>query len=172
MRKTFLVSSILVILLVAGVVYVAHIEAENGKKNLGPVIPRFASVRSNEANLRTGPGTRYPIEWVFRRPGLPVEIIAKDDEDMWRRVRDSDGAEGWVHKSELSGKRTGVVTGGMRNLLGDKDDAAPVVAHVEAGAVGQILSCAGNWCRFKFDTVKGYLHKSDFWGAYLDEVID
>ena len=111
MRKTFLISSILVILLVVAAVYIAHVESENGKKNLGPIIPRFASVRSNEANLRTGPGTRYPIEWVFKHQGLPVEIIAKDDEDMWRRVRDADGAEGWVHKSELSGKRTGVVIG-------------------------------------------------------------
>ncbi len=40
-------------------------------------LPRFASLRSNEVNLRAGPGTQYPGEWVFLRRDLPVEIVAE-----------------------------------------------------------------------------------------------
>ena len=44
------------------------------RKGSGLPIPRFASLRSDEVNLRAGPGTRYPIQWVYKRRDLPVEI--------------------------------------------------------------------------------------------------
>ena len=120
--------------------------------------------------MRTGPGTRYPIEWVFTEPGLPLEIIA--EYEIWRRVRDPDGTEGWMHKSALSGKRTAIVTGGPHELHDDSNPQSAVVAHLETGAMGQLLSCTKDWCKLKFDGIKGYLPKSDFWGAYPGEVLD
>jgi len=133
-------------------------------------LPRFATLRSGEVNMRTGPGTRYPIEWVYSKRGLPVEVIA--EYDIWRRVRDPDGSEGWVNKTELTGKRSLIVTGGLHQLHDDHDDRSPIVAHLEAGAIGQLLSCSQDWCKAKFEDVKGYLHKSEFWGAYPGETID
>lgn len=132
--------------------------------------PHFASLRSNEVNMRTGPGTRYPIEWVYKRKGLPVEVIGEFE--IWRHVRDSDGSEGWVHKSALVGKRMAIVTGAPRNLLEDNVNGASVSAHLENGAIGQILSCTKDWCRLKFDGIKGYLRKSEFWGSTSDEVLN
>lgn len=132
--------------------------------------PRFASLRSNDVNMRTGPGTRYPIEWVYKRKGLPVEIVSEFE--IWRRVRDSDGSEGWVHKSALTSKRTAIVIGAARNLLDDNINGAPVVAHLENGAIGQLMSCTKDWCRLKFDGTKGYLRKSEFWGAGADEMFN
>jgi len=41
----------------------------------GLPLPRFVSLRAAEVNLRTGPGVRYPIDWVYHRRGLPVEVI-------------------------------------------------------------------------------------------------
>jgi SH3-like domain-containing protein len=142
-------------------------ETEDGKGTSGLPLPRFASLRSDEVNMRTGPGTRYPIEWLLTRPGLPVEIIA--EYDVWRRVRDPDGSEGWVHKSGLSGKRTAIITGTARDLHSDKNPASPLVAHLEVGAIGKIEVCAKDWCRLKFDDIKGRLPKTDFWGAYPGE---
>ena len=170
MKKFAVLAAIaFVILMIA--LFAAHRQSQTGKE-AGPPMPRFASLRSGEANMRTGPGTRYPIEWVYKHATLPVEIVAKDDDDIWRRVRDSDGAEGWMHKTELSGKRTGVVTGGAHDLRHKSEDTAAIVAHVEPGAVGQLMSCAKDWCKLKFDSVKGYLRKTDFWGAYPDETFD
>jgi SH3-like domain-containing protein len=140
------------------------------KSLTGLPLPRFASLRSGEVNMRTGPGTRYPIEWVYNRKQLPVEITA--EYDIWRRVRDPDGNEGWVHKNELSGKRGALVIGtvpGVRELRDSPGDETPSVAHLEVGAVGQLLSCQDDWCRLKFAGVKGYLRKTNFWGAYPNE---
>lgn len=142
---------------------------DNPKGASGFPLPRFASLRADEVNLRTGPGTRYPIEWVFRKEGVPVEITAEFD--VWRRVRDWEGSEGWVHKSTLTGKRALLVTGGTRNVYDEASDGSPVVARVEAGTVGQILSCQPAWCRAKFGDVKGYLPKGQFWGAYDHEIV-
>ncbi len=133
-------------------------------------IPRFASLRSGEVNMRTGPGTRYPIAWVYTRRGLPVEVTA--EYDIWRRVRDPEGVEGWINKTELTGKRSAVVTGSGHDMYDSRDDHAAIRAHLEAGATGQILSCAQEWCKVRFDGVKGYLRKADFWGAYPDEKFD
>ena len=76
--------------------------------------PRYVSLGSDRVNVRTGPGVRYPVAWRFVRRGLPVEIIA--EYELWRKIRDRDGAEGWVHKSLLSGRRTVVVQGETRTF--------------------------------------------------------
>ena len=147
---------------------VAH-AADAEDKTMGQPLPRFASLRSDEVNMRTGPGTRYPIEWVYKRKGLPVEITGEFE--IWRRVRDADGSEGWVQKSNLTGKRMAMVTGAY-DLRDEASPQAPVVAHLEKDAQGQILSCTKDWCRLKFDDVKGYLPKNQLWGAYPTEVFD
>jgi SH3-like domain-containing protein len=140
------------------------------KSGSGLPIPRFASLRASDVNLRTGPGTRYPIDWVFTHQGMPIEIIA--EYEMWRRVRDAEGDEGWVHKNALSGKRTAIVTGGPHELRAEADGNAQIVAHLEPGAIGQLNSCAKEWCKLKFESTKGYLRKSDFWGAYGQETFN
>ena len=165
-REALRVLSVLVVLLFLAGPTLAATSDEAGKSPL----PRFAALRSDEVNMRTGPGTRYPIEWVYRHKDLPMEIISEFE--IWRRVRDSEGAEGWVHKSALIRKRMAIVTGGQRNLLGDSQNTAPTIAHLENGAMGQIMSCTKEWCRLKFDGVKGYLRKTEFWGAYPNEVFD
>ena len=43
----------------------------------GLAIPRMVSLRSNLINARSGPGARYPIEWVYRQKTAPVEITAE-----------------------------------------------------------------------------------------------
>jgi SH3-like domain-containing protein len=170
--KLFSFIGVFVLAFTLGFAHAAVNEAdtEDGKGTSGLPVPRFASLRSNEVNLRTGPGTRYPIDWVFTREGLPVEITA--EYDIWRRVRDPEGAEGWVHKSALTGKRMGMVTGTSRELRDSTDPQSAIVAHLEPGVVGQIQSCAKDWCKLKFDSVKGYLRKTEFWGAEPGEVFD
>lgn len=133
----------------------------------GLPLPRFASLRSDEVNMRTGPGTRYPIEWVYREEGLPVEIIA--EYEFWRRVKDWEGTEGWVQKATLSGKRGAIIHGKPRELRAKDKLDATIVAHLEVGAVGQIQECHNEWCEIAFGKTKGYLRKDEFWGAYPDE---
>jgi len=132
-------------------------------------VPRFASLRADEVNLRTGPGERYPIDWVLVKKGLPVEIV--QEFDVWRKIRDSQGSEGWVHQRMVTGTRTVIVAGAMRLLHGEPDAAAAVVARVEPGVVARLLECRGPWCRIETQGIKGWLGRSEVWGVYPDEVV-
>ena len=140
----------------------------------GLPIPRFASLRTDLVNIRTGPGARYPVEWVFVRKSLPVEITA--EYDTWRRIRDWEGTEGWVHQSMLSGKRYFVVTGAMRPLHYTPSENALPVAQLEVGVIGELRKCHQDWCQVRVNDssgkYRGWLLKSDFWGAYKDEKIE
>jgi SH3-like domain-containing protein len=135
------------------------------------IFPRFASLRADEVNLRAGPGERYPVEWVYHRKGLPVEVTARLD--VWRRVRDSDGTEGWVHVRMLAASRTIIIAKGKeRTLRSEPDAAAPGVARAEAGVVARLLQCRGAWCRVETGGIRGWLPRADMWGVYPDETVE
>jgi SH3-like domain-containing protein len=131
--------------------------------------PRFASLRADLVNLRTGPGERYPIEWVYQRKGLPVEVTA--EYDVWRKVRDSDGTEGWVHQRMLAAARNVVVKGALRTLRADPGPDAAAVARAEPGVIAHLLECRGAWCRLEAQGVKGWLQRADVWGVLPNETV-
>jgi SH3-like domain-containing protein len=138
----------------------------------GLPIPRFAVLRSDEVNLRTGPGPRHPVEWVIRRRDLPVEITAEFD--TWRRVRDIEGTEGWVHQSLLTGgrRRTVIVTGDVRPLRATPAATAAPVARAEAGVVARLLRCRAEWCEVDASGHRGWLLRTEMWGIYPTETVD
>ena len=129
--------------------------------------PRFVSLRADQVNMRTGPGERYPVEWVYERKGLPVEVTAQFD--VWRRIRDSDGTEGWVHQRMIAAQRSVVIKGAVRTLLGDPEPQAAALARLEPGVIARLLECRGTWCRVEAQGVKGWLPRGEIWGVYPDE---
>lgn len=143
----------------------ASFAAAEGKAPVGSglPIPRFISISSKTANMRTGPGKRYPVTWVYKRRGVPLLVTAEFDH--WRKVLDMDGTEGWLHKSLLSGKRTAVVTGDTRDfhLTGDSD--APVVYRAESGVIGVLTACIGGWCRVEIQDQTGWVKRRHIYGA-------
>lgn len=146
-----------------------------GKSESGLALPRYVSLKSGRVNLRTGPGRDYSVDWMYLKPGLPMEII--QEYDTWRRVRDSEGTEGWVSQSLLSGKRTGIAAPWQKgkpalvSLYGEADEKSPLVASVEPGAVGLVKSCNGGWCQISFDGHEGWMLQEQVWGVYPDETI-
>lgn len=136
----------------------------------GLPVPRFVSLRSNEVNLRTGPGLRYPIQWVYVHKGLPMEITAEFD--TWRRVRDWQGTEGWVHESTLSGLRTMIITGKPRGLHTRPSDGSGLVARLAPGVVGRLLSCRPRWCQVDAKGFQGWLKRDAFWGVLPNETLE
>lgn len=121
--------------------------------------------------MHVGPGNNYPIEWRFVRQGLPIEIVAEFD--TWRRVRDHQGTEGWVHKSLLSGKRTIIIMGSVQNLYSKPDSQAEVVARAEPGVVATIIETQANWCKIEIRNdqgrFKGWVSRQHVWGLYANE---
>jgi SH3-like domain-containing protein len=139
--------------------------------NTGLPLPRFASLKTDEVNLRSGPGLRYPIDWVYKRRDLPVEI--EREFEVWRLVADPDGVKGWVHQATLVGRRTFVVKQPERTLRDEaKADGAPV-ARLQPGVIGRIRSCDANadWCQVQVGEYRGWLPREAFWGSYPGEAI-
>jgi SH3-like domain-containing protein len=137
----------------------------------GLPLPRFAALRSDEVNLRKGPGTRYPIEWVYKRRDLPVEI--EREFEVWRLVQDPDGIKGWVHQATLTGRRSFVVVGADATLRHDATDTATPVAILKPGVIGHIRACdaAADWCQVQVSDYRGYLKRSQFWGTLPGEAV-
>jgi SH3-like domain-containing protein len=132
-------------------------------------VPRFVSLHADKVNLRAGPGDRYPIEWVFTRKEMPVEITGQLEH--WRRIRDWEGATGWVHERMLSGKRAVIVKGGVRPLFRQPEPDAAVVARAEPGVIGRLVECRNAWCKIETGDVSGWVRRSDVWGVYPDETV-
>ncbi len=137
----------------------------------GPQLPRFASLKSDQVNLRAGPGTRYPIQWVYNRRELPVEI--EREFEVWRAIRDPDGVRGWVHQATLTSRRTFIVKGADATVRSDRRDTASAVAIARANVMGRLRACeAGSaWCEVRIGNIKGYLRRDQIWGLLPDEVI-
>ncbi len=142
-------------------------EAEKRFGPSGSPLPRFVSLGSDRINLRTGPGRRYPIAWVFVRHGLPV-LVTREYQN-WRKVRDSDGVEGWVHRSLLSGRRHALVMGATRTLRRAPGKDAPAVLRAEAGVIGRLLACRAAWCRIEIADTEGWLERAHIHGALPGE---
>ncbi|MFM9843620.1 MAG: SH3 domain-containing protein [Dongiaceae bacterium] len=133
-------------------------------------LPRFVSLRSNEINLRTGPGSNYPIVWIYQRRGMPVEVVAEFE--SWRKIRDWQGTVGWVHQSMLDGRRGALVIGGERILRHEPAPGAPGVARLQAGVIGRLTECDADWCRLETDSYEGWLKRDEFWGVYPGEAME
>jgi SH3-like domain-containing protein len=144
---------------------------------VGPVtklpLPRFASLKTDRVNLREGPSKDHATKWVYERAGLPVEITAEFE--IWRKVRDSEGVEGWVLHSLLSGRRTALVTpnkkGENSKLLARASASAELAATLQSGVIVNIRNCDGAWCLIDGDGFKGYIEQEKLWGVYPDERI-
>lgn len=140
----------------------------------GLPVPRFVSLKSDRVNLREGPSKDHRITWIFQRAGLPVEIIAEFD--IWRRIRDSEGSEGWVLHSLLSGRRTAIVApwkkGGEFAIRAKGEPDASVKAQLQSGVIGTLKSCNGSWCRFMGEGFDGWIEQQNLWGAYPGEKVE
>ena len=140
----------------------------------GLPVPRFVSLKADKVNMHIGPAKTYEVRWVYQRAGLPVEITAEFEN--WRRVRDSDGAEGWVYHSLLSGRRTGVVTAKSKDnlipLYRSADAGSGVVAQLQPGVLGQVKRCTDTWCQFSGHGFDGYIPQVRLWGVYANEKVD
>jgi SH3-like domain-containing protein len=131
--------------------------------------PHFASLRAEKVNLRSGPSEDFPIQWVFKRRGLPVEILASFD--IWRKIHAFDGTEGWVNQQMLTGRRSVLITGATRNLHHDPDPASGIVAQLEPGVVAAMSHCNPTWCELKAGGYKGWLKRDGLWGVEPDEIV-
>ena len=140
--------------------------------NTGLHLPRFAALKSDDVNMRSGPGERYPVLWQYKRRDLPVKI--EREFDVWRLVEDMDGIKGWVHQATLTGRRGFVVTAAAGvTLRAQGADTADAVAVLKPGVIGRIRTCdaTGAWCQVQVQSYQGFLKRTDFWGVMDGEAV-
>ena len=169
------------ILLLLTAIFVSMVLGGPAQAASAAPLPRFVSIKSARANMRVGPGLHYRVEWLYVRSGLPMEVI--QEYDNWRKVRDSQGSEGWIMRPLLSGKRTALIAPWDRNnpvelvdLHTAPDAGAPISAHMTPGLLARIVFCNGKWCRVEVaektaDRVSGYVDQSRLWGVYPGETV-
>ncbi|WP_341760383.1 SH3 domain-containing protein [Candidatus Endowatersipora endosymbiont of Watersipora subatra] len=162
--------------------------AQGGIVN-GPVtglpIPRFVSLKSKTVNMRVGPGLQYAIAWLYRKRGLPVEVI--QEFERWRRIRDSEGTTGWVLHSLLSSKRTAIVAPWAAHRNSQENDKKNIsvfsgkkmaatdsltIVHLQAGLVVSIEYCYQNWCKINAHSTRAWMKQDSLWGIYPGEKIN
>lgn len=178
-NKIFL-SSIFSILIIYNT-YNAH--SQNTGSVTGLPIPRFVSLKAAETNLRKGPGAKYPISYVYKRKGYPMQVI--DEFENWRKLKDKDDAEGWVHENLITGARNvEIVNNKYYNAVLDypkianelilfryPDEKSHAMLRAEIGAIGALKSCNQEWCKIRFADTSGWVRKINLWGVTTDELL-
>jgi SH3-like domain-containing protein len=140
----------------------------------GLPVPRFVSLKADRVTVRGGPDKDHDVAWIYTRASWPVEITAEFEN--WRRIRDCDGAEGWVYHSLLSGKRTAAVQlktkTDLASLYQSPDAHSAVTARLQVGVLGSVKHCSGTWCQISGDGFAGWIEQSALWGVYPGEKIE
>jgi SH3-like domain-containing protein len=155
--------------------FAADATAAGADKGLSSLpVPRFVSLKADRVNVHGGPDKDHDVVWIYTRVGLPVEITAEFEN--WRRIRDSDGTEGWVYHSLLSGKCTATVQlkakTDLAPLHASADPKSPVTAQLQFGVLGTVKHCNGAWCELTGDGFDGWIEQTDLWGVYPDEKVE
>ena len=146
-------------------------EREPGQST-GLPVPRFVSLKSGRANVRRGPGTDFPIDWVYRKSGVPLEVIAESGN--WRRIRDHESDGGWIWHTMLAGERSAIVEGSAADgepaaMISLPDVTSEIVAYAEKGLVARVTTCKAGWCHLEVRGHEGWLPQDLLWGVYPGE---
>ncbi len=133
---------------------------------------RFVSIRSGNAHMHVGPGLKYPVNWQYVRKDLPLEVLA--EYDHWRKVRDIDGAVGWMHKSLLSGKRTVWIVAKKTSLLRLPEDESKIIANLSASVLARLIDTHDGWCKVEIkcdqNIFRGWINAKHVWGLSKSEI--
>lgn len=169
MKKILL---ILIMIAAAGVL-AATANENKAKSRDANSLPRFVSLRADKVYARSGPGIKYPIEWVYMQKAAPVEVISEFED--WRRVRDWQGSESWIKSQMLNKKRfVKVIFLGENNLYSKDNYKSEIVARIEDEVIGEVKKCPAenDFCLVQFNQYQGWIPRKHLYGIYPNEIID
>jgi SH3-like domain-containing protein len=148
----------LIVALVAGLLAIAPLTAQERE------LPYWASLRYDEVRMRVGPSAEYPVEWVYKRKGLPVKVVRV--REGWRLVEDPEGTQGWIASSQLDPERGGMVIGsGLADVRAAGNAAAAIKWRAEPGVVARLKACREGWCEVDIGGRKGWMSAARLWGS-------
>ncbi len=122
----------------------------------------FVSLRSNEVNLRVGPGNEYPIKYVYKIKAMPLKVLG--EYEGWYKVVDKDNDEGWVSKNLTMKARYVIVKNGTQILYKKDDLESNPIFRLEENVVAKLDKCKKNWCKVEVNDKSGWLESKNIWG--------
>ena len=160
----------ILIALISIVIFCQVSNADIGKET-GLEIPRYVSLKSDDANIRVGPSKNYPIEIKYIKKNYPLKVLEEYEE--WRKVEDFKKNIGWIHKSLISGTRTGIVLSNdnktikLLNTLNGN-----IIGEIGSGNIVFLERCKIDWCLVSSPNYKGWIDKKNIWGVKEKEVMN
>ena len=145
-------------------------EAKLVVQGSGLPVPRFVTLKSNEVNMRVGPGREYPLSWVYKQKNLPLKVIAEFD--VWRKVIDHEGTTGWVHSQLVTLKRYALIQSRLTKLHRKADETSAVLAVADKGVLLELQICEPLWCRVASDDLRAYVRRDAIWGVLETETLN
>ena len=146
----------------------SEVKTKLSVRGSGELLPRFVSLKYDEVYMRKGPSRDHPIDWVYKTKSLPLKIVSEFEN--WRKVIDSEGTIGWIHRSQLSNKRIVEVISENLKIRNKPDMDAKVIAIAEVGALLNLERCDEKWCRLSHQNIKGWSSRDGFFGLIKDEI--
>lgn len=127
-------------------------------------VPYWATIRASELNMRVGPSADYKIDWVYRRPGLPVKVVRVME--GWRLIEDPAGDKGWVVARLLSPDHGAIIIGeGPADMRAGPAADAVLKWRVEPGVVAALGECEDQWCEVTIGNRRGWIAQDRLCGA-------
>ena len=162
--------SMQIVIVLISIIIFSQVSNANIGKETGLEIPRYISLKSDDANIRVGPSKNYPIEIKYIKKNYPLKVLEEYEE--WRKVEDFKKNIGWIHKSLISGTRTGIV-------LSNDDKTIKLLNTLDGNVIGEIGNgnivflekCKINWCLVSFGDYRGWIDKKNIWGIKEKEII-
>ena len=143
--------------------------ADTGKET-GLEIPRYVSLKSNEANIRVGPSKNYPIKIKYITKNYPLKVLEEYKE--WRKIKDFKNNVGWIHKSLITGIRTGIILSKYdKNIKLLNTLNGIVIGEIGKGNIVYLEKCKIDWCLVSTENYKGWINKKYIWGVKEKEII-
>ena len=162
--------SMQIVIVLISIIFFSQVSNANIGKETGLEIPRYVSLKSDDANIRVGPSKNYPIEIKYIKKNYPLKVL--DEYEEWRKVEDFNRNIGWIHKSLISGIRTGIVLSNDNkniSILNTLD--GNVIGEIGNGNIVFLEKCKIDWCLVSLDDYEGWMNKNYIWGVKEKEII-
>jgi len=131
-------------------------------------IPRYVSIKSDDANMRVGPSKNYPILIKYVRPNFPIKVI--EEYQDWRKIIDYEEHSGWIHKSLLKSERNGLIISTNQNYVKIYNTESGIqIGEISNRVLIKLLKCKTNWCLIQKENHKGWIQKKFIWGVKENE---
>ena len=158
----------IVIVLISIIIFSLVGNADTGKET-GLEIPRYVSLKSNDSNIRIGPSMNYPIEIKYILKNYPLKVLEEYEE--WRKVEDFKKNTGWIHKSLITGNRTGIILSNEKPVKLFNTLNGNVIGEIGKRNIVYLEKCKINWCLVSLENFRGWMDKKYIWGVTQNEII-